>query len=176
MQGIQPEVAALNAKYKNLKMNDPKKTEQNQELMDLYKRHGINPVGGCLPMVLQLPFVFAFYKVLSVTIEMRGASWLWVTDLSQPETIALRVLPILLIVTQFLQQRMTPSPGMDPTQQKMMLIMPLFLGYVFYYYASGLVLYWLTGNLVGILQQVALNRLMPSPAAPPSKTGPPKKR
>jgi YidC/Oxa1 family membrane protein insertase len=176
MQGIQPEVAALNAKYKNLKMNDPKKAEQNQELMDLYKKHGINPVGGCLPMLLQLPFVFAFYKVLSVTIEMRGASWLWVTDLSQPETIALRVLPILLIVTQFLQQRMTPSPGMDPTQQKMMLIMPLFLGYVFYYYASGLVLYWLTGNLVGILQQVALNRLMPSPAAPPSKTGPPKKR
>ena len=176
MQGIQPEVATLNAKYKNLKMNDPRKAEQNQELMALYKQHGINPVGGCLPMLLQLPFVFAFYKVLSVTIEMRGANWLWVTDLSQPETIALRVLPILLIVTQFLQQRMTPSPGMDPTQQKMMLIMPLFLGYVFYYYASGLVLYWLTGNLVGILQQVALNRLMPSPAVVPSKTGPPKKK
>jgi YidC/Oxa1 family membrane protein insertase len=176
MQGIQPEVAALNAKYKNLKMNDPKKAEQNQELMDLYKKHGINPVGGCLPMVLQLPFVFAFYKVLSVTIEMRGASWLWIPDLSQPETIALRVLPILLIVTQFLQQRMTPSPGMDPTQQKMMLIMPLFLGYVFWFYASGLVLYWLTGNLVGILQQLALNRIMPTPAVIPSKTGPPKKR
>jgi len=176
MQGIQPEVAALNAKYKGLKMNDPKKAEQNQELMDLYKKHGINPVGGCLPMLLQLPFVFAFYKVLSVTIEMRGASWLWIPDLSQPETIALRVLPILLIVTQFLQQKMTPSPGMDPTQQKMMMIMPLFLGYVFWFYASGLVLYWLTGNLVGILQQVALNRLMPSPAVVPSKTGPPKKR
>src|SRR5882724_1601598 len=113
MQVLQPQIAAINAKYKGLSLNDPKKAEQNQELMDLYKKHGINPVGGCLPMLLQLPFVFAFYKVLSVTIEMRGASWLWVTDLSQPETIALRVLPILLIVTQFLQQRMTPSPGMD---------------------------------------------------------------
>jgi YidC/Oxa1 family membrane protein insertase len=176
MQAIQPQVAALNAKYKGLKMNDPKKAEQNQALMDLYKEHGINPVGGCLPMLLQLPFVIAFYKVLSVTIEMRGAPWLWIHDLSQPEAIAIRILPILLIVTQFLQQKMTPSPGMDPTQQKMMLIMPLFLGYVFWFYASGLVLYWLTGNLVGILQQLALNRLMPSPAPPPAKSGPPQKK
>jgi YidC/Oxa1 family membrane protein insertase len=176
MQAIQPQVAALNAKYKGLKMNDPKKAEQNQALMDLYKEHGINPVGGCLPMLLQLPFVIAFYKVLAVTIEMRGASWLWIHDLSQPETIAIRILPVLLIITQFLQQKMTPSPGMDPTQQKMMLIMPLFLGYVFWFYASGLVLYWLTGNLVGILQQLALNRLMPSAAPPPVKAGPPQKR
>jgi YidC/Oxa1 family membrane protein insertase len=176
MQAIQPQVNALNAKYKDLKMNDPKKAEQNQELMDLYKKHGINPVGGCLPMVLQLPFVFAFYRVLTVATEMRGAEWLWVTDLSQPETLSLRVLPVLLIITQFLQQKMTPSPGMDPSQQKMMLIMPLFLGYVFWFYASGLVLYWLTGNLVGILQQVALNRFMPAPAAPPAKSGSQKKK
>ena len=178
MQSIQPELKALNEKYKNLKMNDPRKAEQNQEMMDLYKKNGINPVGGCLPLLLNLPFIYAFYKVLGVTIEMRGASWLWVTDLSQPETLALRVLPILLIVTQFLQQKITPTPGMDPTQQKMMYIMPLFLGYVFYFYASGLVLYWLTGNIIQILQQVALNRVMPaSPVAVvPSKTGPPKKK
>jgi YidC/Oxa1 family membrane protein insertase len=176
MQKIQPEVNALNAKYKNLKMNDPRKQEQNQELMDLYKKHGINPVGGCLPMLLQLPFVFAFYRVLSVATEMRGASWLWVTDLSQPETIALRVLPVLLIVTQFLSQKMTPTPGADPSQQKMMMIMPLFLGYLFWFYASGLVLYWLTGNIVGIVQQLALNRLMPAPPAPPAKTAPQKKK
>lgn len=178
MQSIQPELKALNEKYKNLKMNDPRKADQNQEMMDLYKKNGINPVGGCLPMLLNLPFIYAFYKVLGVTIEMRGASWLWVTDLSQPETLALRVLPILLIVTQFLQQKITPTPGMDPTQQKMMYIMPLFLGYVFYFYASGLVLYWLTGNIIQILQQVALNRVMPSspPAVIPSKTGPPKKK
>ncbi len=178
MQSIQPELKALNEKYKNLKMNDPRKAEQNQEMMDLYKKNGINPVGGCLPMLLNLPFIYAFYKVLGVTIEMRGASWLWVGDLSQPETIALRVLPILLVVTQFLQQKITPTPGMDPTQQKMMYIMPLFLGYVFYFYASGLVLYWLTGNIIQILQQVALNRVMPAsaPAVIPSKTGPPKKK
>jgi YidC/Oxa1 family membrane protein insertase len=176
MQALQPELAVINAKYKNLKMNDPRKAEQNQEMMDLYKKHGINPVGGCLPMLIQLPFVIAFYKVLRVTIEMRGAPWLWVHDLSQPETLAIRILPVLLIVTQFLQQKMTPSPGMDPTQQKMMLIMPLFLGYVFWFYASGLVLYWLTGNLVGILQQLALNRVMPAPVAPPVKSGPQKKK
>jgi YidC/Oxa1 family membrane protein insertase len=178
MQSIQPELKALNEKYKNLKMNDPRKAEQNTEMMDLYKKNGINPVGGCLPMLLNLPFIYAFYKVLGVTIEMRGASWLWVTDLSQPETLALRILPILLIVTQFLQQKITPTPGMDPTQQKMMYIMPLFLGYVFYFYASGLVLYWLTGNIIQILQQVALNRVMPTApvAVIPSKTGPPKKK
>ena len=159
MQAIQPQVAAINAKYKNLKMNDPKKSEQNEELMALYKKHDINPVGGCVPMLLQIPFFIAYYKVLTVTIAMRGASWLWVNDLSQPETIAIRILPILLVVTQFLSQRMTPSPGADPSQQKMMMFMPLFLGYIFYYNSSGLVLYWLTGNVVGIIQQLALNRV-----------------
>ena len=108
---------------------------------------------------MQLPFFFAFYKVLAVSIEMRGASWLWVHDLSQPETLAIHVLPVLLIVTQFLTQKMTPSPGMDPSQQKMMMFMPLMLGYMFYFASSGLVLYWLTGNLVGIAQQWMLNRI-----------------
>ncbi len=158
MQSLQPQIAAINAKYKNLSMRDPRKAEQNQEMMDLYKKNGVNPVGGCLPMLLQLPFFFAFYTVLTVAIEMRGSSWLWVHDLSQPETLAIRVLPILLIVTQFLSQKMTPSPGMDPTQQKMMMIMPIALGYMFYFASAGLVLYWLTGNLVGIVQQMLLNR------------------
>ena len=85
-------------------------------------------VGGCVPMLLQIPFFIAYYKVLTVTIAMRGASWLWVNDLSQPETIAIRILPILLVVTQFLSQRMTPSPGADPSQQKMMMFMPLMFG------------------------------------------------
>ena len=114
MQAMQPQIAAINEKYKNLSLRDPKKAEQNQEMMDLYKKHGVNPVGGCLPMLMQLPFLYAFYKVLAVTIEMRGASWLWVQDLSQPETLAIHVLPVILVVTQFLQQKMTPSPGVDP--------------------------------------------------------------
>jgi YidC/Oxa1 family membrane protein insertase len=176
MQTLQPQIAAINAKYKNLSLRDPKKAEQNQEVMELYKKHGVNPVGGCLPMVLQLPFFFAFYRVLSVSIEMRGANWLWVHDLSQPETIAIRILPILLIITQFLSQKMTPSPGMDPAQQKMLLIMPLALGYMFYFSSSGLVLYWLTGNLVGIAQQWLLNRGAPPPAVVNVKPTPKKGR
>jgi YidC/Oxa1 family membrane protein insertase len=106
---------------------------------------------------------------------MRGANWLWVKDLSQPETLAIRVLPVLLIVTQFLSQKMTTSPGMDPTQQKMMMIMPLALGYMFYFANSGLVLYWLTGNLVGIAQQLLLNRGAPKPAVVDVKPTPKKK-
>jgi YidC/Oxa1 family membrane protein insertase len=166
MQALQPQIKAINEKYKNLSMRDPKKAEQNQEVMDLYKKNGVNPVGGCLPMLLQIPFLYAFYKVLSVSIEMRGAHWFWVADLSQPETLAIHILPILLVVTQFLTQKMTPSPGMDPSQQKMMMIMPLVFGYMFYFASSGLVLYWLTGNVVGVAQQWLLNRSMPAPEAP----------
>ncbi|MEI9812579.1 MAG: membrane protein insertase YidC [Acidobacteriota bacterium] len=142
MQAIQPLVNALNEKYKGIPMSDPRKAEQNQELMDLYKKHDINPVGGCVPMLLQIPFFLALYKVISMVIELRGAEWLWVTDLSQPETLALRMLPILLVVTQFLSQKMTPSPGADPTQQKMMMFMPLLFGYMFWWASAGLVLYW----------------------------------
>ncbi len=169
MQSIQPLVKALNDKYKNVPMKE--QTEKNQELMDLYKKHGINPVGGCLPMLIQLPFLVAFYKVLAVMIELRGASWLWVHDLSQPETLAIRLLPLILIATQFLQTKMTPQPGVDPSQQKMMmLLMPVMMGYIFYFLSSGLVLYYLTSNLVGIAQQLILNRATPAPPlqAPPA--------
>jgi YidC/Oxa1 family membrane protein insertase len=105
---------------------------------------------------------------------MRGAHWLWVADLSQPENInlgilaGLKFLPIALVVTQFMTQKMTPSPGMDPSQQKMMMIMPLVFGFMFWGASSGLVLYWLTGNVVGVAQQWLLNRSMPAPEAPPA--------
>jgi YidC/Oxa1 family membrane protein insertase len=141
--------------------------------MELYKKNGVNPVGGCVPMIIQLPFLYGFYTVLRVAIEMRGASWLWVHDLSQPETLAIRILPVLLVVTQFLQQKMTPSPGMDPAQQKMMLFMPLVMGYIFYYLSAGLVLYYMTSGLVGVAQQWLLNRGTPAPAVVPS---PPQKK
>jgi YidC/Oxa1 family membrane protein insertase len=164
MQALQPQIKAINDKYKGISMKDPRKTEQNQEVMDLYKKNGVNPVGGCLPMLLQLPFLWAFYKVLGVAIEMRGSRWLWINDLSQPESLAIHLLPILLVITQFAMQRMTPSPGMDPAQQKMMMFMPLMFGYMFYFASAGLVLYWLTGNVVGIVQQWLLNKTMPAPA------------
>jgi YidC/Oxa1 family membrane protein insertase len=165
MSALQPEINAINEKYKNIGIRDPKKAEQNAEMMALYKKHGVNPLGaGCLPLVLQIPFFFAFYKVLSVAIELRGANWLWVTDLSQPETIPIRILPLAMIATQFLLQKMTPpTPGADPTQQRMMLFMPLVMGFMFYGVASGLVLYWLTSNVVGVAQQWLINRMMPLP-------------
>jgi YidC/Oxa1 family membrane protein insertase len=166
MSVIQPQIKAINDKYKSLSLRDPKKAQQNQEVMDLYKKHGVNPMGGCIPMVLQIPFFIAFYKVLSVAIEMRGAPWLWVHDLSQPEHLAIRILPVAMIGTQFILQKMTPSTSADPSQQKIMMLMPLMLGFMFYGVSSGLVLYWLTGNLVGIAQQWFFNRLMPASQMP----------
>jgi YidC/Oxa1 family membrane protein insertase len=166
MQALAPQIKAINDKYKNISLRDPRKAEQNQEVMELYKKNGVNPVGGCLPMLPQIPILFAFYKVLAVTIEMRGAHWLWVNDLSQPEQLAIRILPIVLVITQFLVQKMTPNMSPDPNQAKMMMFMPLFFGFIFYNYQSGLVLYWLTGNLVGIIQQWAMNRFGPAPPPP----------
>jgi YidC/Oxa1 family membrane protein insertase len=164
MQSLQPQIQAINAKYKGIGLRDPRKAQQNQEVMELYKKHGINPMGGCLPMVLQIPFFIAFYNVLTIAIEMRGASWLWVSDLSQPETLPIRILPIAMIIAQFAQQKMTPSPSADPNQQRMMLMMPLVFGFMFYSVSSGLVLYWLTSNLVGIAQQWFINRSLPAAA------------
>lgn len=177
MQKLQPEIKKLNEKYKNLKISDPKKAEQNQEVMALYKREGVNPVGGCVPLLVQLPFFYAFYRVLNIAIELRHAPWLWVTDLSSPETIALHVLPLVLVGTQFLSQRMTPAAGVDPAQQRMMMFMPLMFGFMFYSASAGLVLYWLTGNVVGIAQQLIINRFMPTtaPASAAIPSGPPVK-
>ena len=171
MQKLQPKIKEINDRYKGIGMRDPRTAEKNQEVMDLYKQEGINPVGGCLPLIIQLPFFYAFYRVLSVSIELRGASWFWVPDLSRPESLAIHLLPLILIATQFLTQRLTPTAGVDPNQQKMMMFMPLMFGFMFYYAASGLVLYWLTGNVVGIFQQLVINRFMPLPAppAPPAK-------
>jgi len=166
MQMLQPQIAAINERYKGISMRDPRKAQQNQEIMELYKKHGVNPMGGCVPMLLQIPFFIAFYKVLTVAIEMRGASWLWVTDLSQPEQLPIRILPVTMIVTQFVLQKMTPSTTADPAQQRMMLLMPLVLGFMFYGVSSGLVLYWLTGNLVGIIQQLVFNRMIAAPVVP----------
>ena len=118
-------------------------------------------------MVIQMPFLFAFYKVLAVSIALRGASWMWVGDLSQPEQLAIRVLPILLIITGFVMQKMTPMATVDPSQQRMMALMPIFMGFMFYRLASGMVLYWLTSSVLQILQQVFINRRMPRTATLP---------
>jgi YidC/Oxa1 family membrane protein insertase len=158
MQALQPEMAKINEKYKGIGMSDPKAALKQQETMDLYKKHGVNPMGGCIPMLIQLPFLYAFYKVLAVTIEMRGANWLWIGDLSQPEHFAIRFLPIIMVVSSFLMQKMTPMAGGDPSQQKVMQFMPLMWGFFFWSASSGLVLYWLTSNLVQITQQWFFNK------------------
>ncbi len=166
MQALQPEVQAINEKYKGLSIRDPRKSQQNQELMELYKKHGVNPMGGCMPMILQIPFFFAFYKVLTVAIELRGADWLWVTDLSQPEHLPIRVLPVVMVASQFVMQKMTPATTGNPSQQRMMMFMPLMMGFFFYGVSSGLVLYWLTSNVVGVAQQLIINRLGKAPEVP----------
>jgi YidC/Oxa1 family membrane protein insertase len=176
MQKLQPQIQAINAKYKDISLRDPRKAEQNQEVMALYKKEGVNPLGGCLPMLLQLPFFYAFYRVLNIAIELRHAQWLWVPDLSSAETLPIHLLPIILIATQFFSQKLTPAAGVDPNQQKMMMLMPLMMGFFFYYASAGLVLYWLTGNLVGIAQQLIINKFMPPPApAAPAPKAPVKK-
>ncbi len=158
MQKIAPQIKAIQEKYKKLKLNDPRRQQQNQEVMDLYRKHGINPMGGCFPMLLQIPFLYAFYKVLALSIEMRQAPWiLWIRDLSAKDPYY--VLPIVMVVTMFILQKMTPMTTTDPAQQKMFLMMPLIFGIMFFNVSSGLVLYWLVGNIVGIAQQWYINRV-----------------
>ena len=160
---LQPQIQSINDKYKGVGMNDPRANGKNTETMDLYKKNGVNPAGGCVPLLLQFPFFIGFYKVLSVATELRGAEWAWVTDLSRPETLALRVLPLLMLGSQIYLQKMTPTTGGDPTQQRMMMfMMPVMMAFLFWNASSGLVLYWLTGNVVGIVQQMFFNKLTPS--------------
>jgi YidC/Oxa1 family membrane protein insertase len=158
MQALQPQIQVINDKYKGVSMRDPRAQQKNQEIMELYQKNSVNPAAGCVPMLLQIPFFFAFYQMLSVAIELRGASWLWVPDLSRPETFAIRILPIAMVVSQIFMQRLTPTPSSDPTQKMMMTTMPLVFGVIFWWASSGLVLYWLTSNLIGIVQQLFINK------------------
>ncbi len=158
MQKLAPQVKAIQDRFKKYKMSDPKRQEANEEVMALYKKEGVNPLGGCLPMVIQIPFFYGFYRMIAQAIEMRHASWLWVHDLSVHEAGWFHVLPIVMIATMLLLQKMTPQPAGDPAQQKMMMMMPLFFGVGFYNVSSGLVLYWLTSNLVQMAQQWFFNR------------------
>ena len=150
MQKIQPQINTLQDKYKKLKANDPRRAEIQAEIMKLYQEHG-SPIGGCLPLLLQMPVMLAFYKMLSVSIELRQAPWiLWVHDLSRPDPYY--IIPILMAIAMVIGQKMTPTT-VDPAQAKMMMIMPLMMTFFFLWVQSGLTLYWLTSNLVGIGQQ-----------------------
>jgi YidC/Oxa1 family membrane protein insertase len=157
MQKVAPQIKAIQEKYKKYSMRDPRKQEMNQEVSELYKTHGVNPVGGCLPMIIQMPFLFAYYSMLGAALDLRHAPWLWIRDLSSPDP--WHILPVGIIITMLLTQRMTPQPGMDPAQQKMMTVMmPLMLGVISWNLAAGLCLYWSEGNLIAIAQQAIMNR------------------
>lgn len=168
MKRLQPKMAELRAKYKH----DKKK--MNQELMNLYKVYKVNPLGGCLPMILQIPVFFAFYKMLYQAIELRHAPFfLWINDLSAPDRLfhfgfkvpmmappyGIPVLTIVMGASMFIQQRMSPPPG-DPTQAKMMMLMPIFFTFIFINFPSGLVLYWLVNNILSMAQQSYIAKKM----------------
>ena len=157
MQRIQPQIDAIKAKYKNPKATDPKAGEMNAEVMALQKANGVSMLGGCIPSLIQLPLLFAFFTMMTRVVELRQAHYFWLPDLSSADPY--HILPILMVITSFLAQFYTPAPGVDPQQQRMMaFMMPAFSGYMTWNYASGLALYWNIGNLVMILQQQVMNR------------------
>jgi len=166
MKKLQPLMAEIREKHKN----DKKK--MNEEVMGLYKTYKINPVGGCLPMVAQIPIFFALYQMLYQAIELRHAPFfLWIDDLSAPDRLfdfnfsipfmdppyGIPVLTIIMGATMFLQQKMSPPPG-DPTQAKMMMFLPLVFTVIFINFSSGLVLYWLVNNVLSIAQQYYISK------------------
>lgn len=157
MQRIQPQMNSIKEKYKKYSLRDPRRQEMNTEIGELMKREGVSPMGGCLPLLIQMPFLFAYYRMLGVAIDLRHAHWLWIHDLSSRDPYF--VLPILLVVSMLVTQRMTPQAGMDPSQQKMMnLMMPLMMGFIFFNLAAGLNLYYGESNLISIAQQTVMNR------------------
>jgi YidC/Oxa1 family membrane protein insertase len=157
MQRIAPQIKSIQEKYKKYSLRDPRKAAMNEEISSLYKKEGVNPAGGCLPMLIQFPFLIAYYRMLGVALDLRHAHWLWVTDLSARDPYFL--LPILMVVSMFAMQRMTPQAGMDPAQQKMMTwMMPLMMGFIFFNLQAGLNLYYAETNLISIAQQAVMNR------------------
>jgi YidC/Oxa1 family membrane protein insertase len=158
MQELQPKIKALKAKYKKAKQDINQRRKMNEETMKLYKEHGVNPAGGCLPLLIQMPIFWGFFRMLLVSIEFRQAPFIfWIKDLSWKDP--LYITPILMGVTQYISQKMTPTSA-DPAQQRMMLIMPVIMTIFFMNFSSGLVLYWLTNNVLQIGQQYITNRLM----------------
>ena len=172
-QKLAPRMKELQEKIKGMKQNDPRLKELQVEQLRLMKEG--NPLGGCLPLLIQMPFLFALYRAITISLDFRQASFLWLPDLSAPEPYFIHILPILMAATMIVLQLITPAPSADPLQRKMMAIgMPMFMLYVLWSAPSGLLLYWLVGNIVGFAQQFVINkRTNPetdeSPEEPPGK-------
>jgi len=157
MQRIQPQIKAITEKYKRYSITDPRRAEMQKEMSALYKKEGVNPVGGCFPLLLQMPFLIAFYSMLNNAIELRHASWIWIHDLSAPDPF--HILPIVIMVSMYVQQKSAPQAGMDPAQQKILTFMgPLMIGGFSWGVASGLSIYWALSTLLGWVQQLVINR------------------
>jgi YidC/Oxa1 family membrane protein insertase len=175
MQAVQPEVKLIQDRYAKYKITDPERQKMNQEMMALYKQRGVNPASGCVPMLLTMPVLFAFYAMLGASIELRGAPFFgWLHDLSMKDPYY--ITPILMGGTMFWQQRMMPSTA-DPVQQKMFLLMPVVFTFMFLQAPSGLVVYWFVSNLLAIGQQYTTNRMIGAPVRPVKAApagGPPK--
>ena len=164
MQAVAPEIKAIQDRYKKYSLSDPRKRKMNEEVMAVYQRENINPMGSCLPMLVQLPILWAFYRTLTGAIELRHAPWiLWIHDLSAKDPYF--ILPIVLAVSTYLSTKLTPMPTTgDPSQQRMMTLMPLMTAFIFFYLSSGLNLYYFTSNVVNVVQQVYLNKAHPMPS------------
>jgi len=169
MAQLSPLVNELKVKYKD------DQQRMNQEMMKLYKEYNINPLTGCLPMLIQIPIFFAFYAMLGSAVELRDSSFLWVKDLSQPDTIAhifgfpINILPLVMAATQLWQLRITPKTG-DPSQQRILLIMPIVFLFICYPFAAALSLYYTVQNLI-LIGQTYLTRNQTAPQlAKPVKT------
>ncbi|MBE0460129.1 MAG: membrane protein insertase YidC [Candidatus Aminicenantes bacterium] len=157
MQELQPKIKAIRAKYKKAKKDIAQRRKMNEEIMALYKGQGINPAGGCLPLLIQIPIFWGFFRMLAISIEFRHSPFLfWIKDLSVKDPFY--ITPVLMGITQFISQKMTPTSA-DPAQQKMMLIMPVVMTIFFMNFQSGLILYWLTNNVLQVGQQYIMNHL-----------------
>ncbi len=157
MQRVAPQIKAIQEKYKKYSLRDPRKAPMNEEISALYKKEGVNPAGGCLPMLIQLPFLWAYYQMLRIALDLRHAHWLWIHDLSAADPLYL--LPIFMVASMLLAQKMTPQVGMDPAQQRMMTIMmPLMMGFFFFRLPAGLNLYYAEANVIQMAQQAVMNR------------------
>ena len=162
MQELQPQMKAIQDRYAKYKVTDPERQKMNTEVMALYKTKGVNPASGCVPMLLTMPFLFAFYAMLSVAIEIRGANFFaWITNLSAPDP--LFITPVLMGAAQFWQTKMTPTTA-DPAQQKIMMFMPIMFTFMSLSFPSGLVIYWLVSTVWTIGQQYTTNYLIGAPA------------
>jgi len=158
MQRVAPQIKSIQEKYKKYSLKDPRKAAMNEEIAALYKKEGVNPAGGCLPLLIQMPFLFAYYSMLRDALDLRHAHWLWIHDLSARDPYFL--LPIVMVVSMFAMQKMTPqAAGVDPAQQKMLTVMmPLMMGFIFFNLAAGLNLYYAESNLIQMAQQAVMNR------------------